>query len=161
MIYKAKKYPKLSEWKRVIRRYRQRVKQLEQKVKVLQDLLCNKPITPERLKLLGKEVESVLSAGETLQQRMCRYCDMAGYEYRKRGVSIEYDTPSGTTVTIFPNPIRHFGYCEIWNVYGFYDRHDRWGIKYITEPQAKYMYDFLEKKITELKQKRQENRQES
>ena len=151
MKHKAKKYPKLDEWKRVMERHRQKVRMLEKKVKVLEALLHDsRQLTPDKLNELGTYVHSVLPKDETLQERMCRYCDMAGYEYRQKGKAIEYDTPSGTTVTIYPWPVRHFGYDKNWDLYGHLDKHDRLGVKYITESMAKHLYELLGKKIEEL-----------
>lgn len=156
MKRKKDKHPVLAQWKQIKEKNRQQVKQLEKKVRQLEDMLYEKPITPERLKLLGKDVESVLPKEETLQQRMCRYCDLAGYEYRKKGLSIEYDTPSGTIVTIYPTPVRYCGYSQKWDVYGHFDSHERWGVRFIDEPKAKYLYDLLGKKIEELEQNSKE-----
>ena len=151
MKHKAKKYPKLDEWKRVMERHREKVRMLEKKVRMLEALLHDsRQLTPDKLNELGTYVHSVLPKDETLQERMCRYCDMAGYEYRKKGKAIEYDTPSGTTVTIYPWPVRHFGWNQKWDFYGHLDKHDRWGVKYITESMAQHLYDLLGKKIEEL-----------
>lgn len=157
MKRKAKKQPTLAQWKPVMERNRKKVRALERKLRVLEDLLHDsRQLTPDRLNLLGTYVHSVLPKDETLQERMCRYCDMAGYEYRQKGKDFEYDTPSGITVTIYPWPIRHFCYSQHWDIYGHYDRHDRWGVKYIDEPNAKYLYDLLAKKIEELEQNKDE-----
>ena len=148
----------LAQWKPVAERYRQYVRSLEKKVRVLEDLLLNRPMTPEKLKQLGVYVHSVLPKEETLQQRMCRYCDLAGYEYRNKGKTIEYDTPSGIIVTIYFCPVRCFGRYQHWDYYGHFDRHeDIGGIKYIDEPKAKYLYDLLGKKIEELKTEKQDD----
>lgn len=153
MKRKTKKQPTLAQWKPVMERHRRKVRTLEREVRVLKDLLHDsRQLTPDRLNQLGTYVHSVLPKDETLQERMCRYCDMAGYEYRQKGKAIEYDTPSGITVTIYPWPIRHFGLNQHWDLYGHFDRHERLGVKYIDEPKAKYLYDLLGKKIAELEQ---------
>ena len=153
MSYKAKKHSTLAQWKPIREKHRQQVKQLEKKVRVLEDLLHDsRQLTPDRLNQLGTYVHSVLPKDEALQERMCRYCDMAGYEYRQKDKAIEYDTPSGITVIIYPWPIRHFGYSQHWDFYGHLDHHDRCGVKYIDEPGAKYLYDLIEKKMEELEQ---------
>lgn len=151
MIRKKDKRPVLAQWKQINEK-----KPAAKKVASLEDRLRKETITPELLKLLGKDVESVLPKEETLQQRMCRYCDLAGYEYRKKGLSIEYDTPSGTIVTIYPSPVRYCGYSQKWDVYGHFDSHERWGVRFIDEPKAKYLYDLLGKKIEELEQNSKE-----
>lgn len=113
-----------------------------------------KCIVTDMLRVVGKGW--VLPKDETLQERMCRYCDMAGYEYRQEGKAIEYDTPSGITVTIYPWPIRLSGYSRHRDLYGHLDRHGRWGVKYIDEPEAKYLYDLIGKKMEELEQNKNE-----